>query len=931
MNLWKHIRRPSGTLFMMLIPASMGSIGAELKAADANNSDLNSNKVVEAEPGQGLLLASLSSSVQSVFETESDPVIQQIKAAPASQAGFTIKPVSLIVQEVKTVDVTSPVSVPAEAKSVSTEAHSSTQEKQPLFIASNEVPAGFENFDTPQQSLIDIYYGNRYLTSQLATFQGDNVTFANPAEVVRLIGSISDPEFMKSALTGELNSNAEAICQEGQTEGCGVINPPVAGVIFDENTFRADVFINPRFLLTRAADVRKYLPPSDAGFALLQNASAVVSGSTQEDSKNDYTLNGLTLLSYKENSLYWSWDYSKSQHFSVNQLYAQREFEGIEYNAGLLSSRSFGLNFTSDQTLLGARLETSDNTRNDTDFSRGMPVEVFMPLRGRIEVHKDGRLIASFFHEAGLQELDTSGFPSGAYDIEIRILDEQGNEQSRTEQFFAKQYQLPPIGEWRYFAEAGQILNRTSENAFAEKTDQWLARAGVSRRLSDTTAGTLAVAANKDSSLAELGIYNLGYRYELSPSLMLADDGQYGMQVNARTWVGDISLNGNYRRLWEKEVQDVVENRPALLGGAFEQAGFSVATPFMDGSLNYRFSSSRTGDSDPTKSHSINYRRNLFRTTKSNTSLQISLSESEGNKVALFSVEWSMRNDRWNFRASPQVELQNNNGVRNSRESARLNASWEDGELYAGRLRGSLGASFSEGQRNLSSSAQYANHLGRASLNVNHNSSDSGNNVTSYSGSFSTSFLTDGDVVAVGGEQSAESAVVVNVDGRDGDVFDVKINGSRRGYAVAGQASVIPLSPFEQYTITLTPSGNSFYSFDESQRNFTLYPGNVVTLDYEAIALQLLFGRLLFNGEPLDGARITGGLYSASTDDIGLFQLEARTDVDTLQVELNNGWLCSLDIPEASEKNVLRMGSIELADASCAPQLEGQLAISKRK
>ena len=35
-------------------------------------------------------------------------------------------------------------------------------------------------------------------------------------------------------------------------------------------------------LLTRAADVRKYLPPSDAGFALMQNFSAAVSGSTAE-------------------------------------------------------------------------------------------------------------------------------------------------------------------------------------------------------------------------------------------------------------------------------------------------------------------------------------------------------------------------------------------------------------------------------------------------------------------------------------------------------------------------------------------------------------------------------------------------------------------------------------------------------------------------
>ena len=803
--------------------------------------------------------------------------------------------------------------------------------EQPLFLASNEVPAGFEVLSEPQQSLIDIYYGNRYLTSQLATFQSGNVTFSNPAELIRQIGSINDPEFIKTALSGELATHNDKICIDQQPQGCGIITPPVAGVIFDENRFRADIFINPRFLLTRSADVRKYLPPSDAGFALLQNFSAVASGSTQKGSRNDYTLNGLTLLSYKENSLYASWDYSKTQHFSVDQFFAQREFEGKEYNLGFMSSRSFGLSFTSDQPLLGVRVESSDNTRNDTSFSGGMPIEIYMPLRGRIEVRRDQKLIASFFHEAGLQQLDTSGFPSGAYDVEILILDEQGNEQYRTDQFFAKQYQLPPVGEWRYFAETGRVMTRTSQAALPSATQQWLTRGGVSRRLSDTLAGTLAFAGSIDASLLELGFYNFGYRYELSPSLMMADNGDYGLALNSRVWLGDVSLSGFHRQLWKSdpfETSDV--DRPALLAGGSKQTSISASMPLMGGSASYRFGRTRNGDSESVNAHLLSFRTGLFRSAKSDTSLEVSLGESEGGIRAFISLEWRFKDNRWNYRASPRTEIFKGNGLDEKSESLRLSASWEDGDLYDGNLRFNAGAELGDDQERVDGSVQYANHYGRGTLNVNRVFGGS-EDITSYSGSFSTSLLTDGDVVAIGGEQSAESAVVVNVDGRDGDVFDVKINGSRRGYAVAGQASVIPLNPFEQYDITLSPSGNTFYSFDESQRSFTLYPGNVVTLDYEAIALQLLFGRLLLNGEPLNGARISGGLYSASTDDIGLFQLESRSDVSELQVELENGWLCTLGIPANEKNNVLRMGTIDLADAECAPQLEGQLAISKRK
>ena len=623
----------------------------------------------------------------------------------------------------------------------------------PLFLAANDVPTGFEILSEPQRSLIDIYYGNRYLTSQLATFEPGKLTLSNPEELVRLIGSINDPSFIRSALSGDLNSNADELCLPNQAQDCGVLNPPVAGIIFDEGRFRVDVFINPRFLLTRAAEVRKFLPPSDAEFSVMQNFSAALSGSTQQDSEDDYTVNGLTLLSYKENSLYASWDYSKNQSFSMNQLYGQREFEGIEYAGGLLYSRAFGLNFTSDQPMLGVRLETSSNTRTDTDFSGGVPIEVFMPLRGRVEIRRDSRLIASFFHEAGLQQLDTSGFPSGAYDVEIRILDEQGNEQSRETRFFAKQYQLPPEGEWRYFAETGQVVDRTFEGSFPGATDAWLARAGVSRRLSETVAGTAAIASMNGENLLELGLYNLGYRYELSPSFMVTDGGDYGFTVNGRTWVGDVALSANYRRLWRKDdasVNTVNAEEPTLLGDAFEQSSVSVSAPVASGSVNYRFNTSQSADSDPVRSHSIDYRTALFRTIDYDTSLQLSLSESEGNKIALFSLEWRYRSDRWNFRANPRAEIQDNNGVDDRSESMRLSASWDDGDLYDGSLSFNGGVESASGQRRMDGNVQYSNHYGRADFGFNHSQSGNAEGVTSYGGSFSTSFLTDGDVVAMG-------------------------------------------------------------------------------------------------------------------------------------------------------------------------------------
>lgn len=59
------------------------------------------------------------------------------------------------------------------------------------------------------------------------------------------------------------------------------------------------------------------------------------------------------MAAWEENSLYWSWDYSNTSDFSVNQFYGQRDFEGLEYNGGLLSTSGVNLNLSSDQPMIG--------------------------------------------------------------------------------------------------------------------------------------------------------------------------------------------------------------------------------------------------------------------------------------------------------------------------------------------------------------------------------------------------------------------------------------------------------------------------------------------------------------------------------------------------------------------------------------------------
>ncbi|MDD7804106.1 MAG: TcfC E-set like domain-containing protein [Endozoicomonas sp. (ex Botrylloides leachii)] len=784
------------------------------------------------------------------------------------------------------------------------------------------VPAGFEALSQSQRSLIDVYYGNRYIGSQLATYGPTTIRFSDPTALVRLIGNISDPTIVIEGLTGELSTNTDKICRSADQANCGMMVPAISGVIFDENRFRADVFINQRFLKTRPANVGKYLPPSDADYSFMQMFSATLSGARGDDNNtidsDDYTFYGTSVFAEGENSLYASWDYSKTQHFSLDAFYGQQDFEGVHYRIGLIDSEGFGFSFTSDRTLTGVRVGSSDNTRIDTQFSGGIPLDVFLPVRGRIEVLKNKRLIASYFMEAGSHQLNTSAFPSGAYDVEIKLLNEQGGLIKTETRFFAKEFNLPPANEWRYFMEAGKIMDRNTDKWLPQMTDQLLVRGGVSRRLTPTTSITTSAAINTENSLAELGLFNIGYFHELSPSIMIGNNSAYGANIIGRLSWGDVTFNGSYSQLWNDQYNNNLSTNTTdfstLLGASFRQGSLSFNTSMFGGSISYGFSESQNANEGTTQTHAISYRTNLYRFEDLNVDLDTSYSMSNDDQVALFSVNFRLRDDRWSWRMTPRAERRwqgNNSTSRN--ENLSFSGTWNN-DMPDSTVRANFGVETGREGERYTSRIEVGNSWGTGDIALNHVVDDFA--TTSYAASFSSSFITNGEYASIGGEHSAESALMIHVTGQEGDIFDVTVNGQRRGYAVAGHPSLVPLSPYDQYIVSINPTGTALYDFDERQRTVTLYPGNVVALNYDAVALQLLFGRLLYNGEPLRGAVLKGGQYPADSDDVGLFQMEVRHDKEAIEVVLDNGHVCSLPLPE-QEDSVLRLGTVDLNKANC--------------
>ncbi|WP_354011081.1 CS1-pili formation C-terminal domain-containing protein [Endozoicomonas lisbonensis] len=771
------------------------------------------------------------------------------------------------------------------------------------------VPAGFEDLLAPQQSMVDVYFGGRFVTTMSAVFTTNSIEFEDPEKLVRQIPAVLDAFPVIQALEGELDSHAEAICYSNRSQGCGIIDPDVAGVIFNADNFKADLFIHPSLLTVQALDKSRFLPGSEAGVAVIQNLSANISGNFNDgNSQENYTVFGSSFMSFEESSLQANWDFSRDQDVSVNTLLFERDYEGRLWQAGLVNTTGFGLNFSASRRLWGARIASSFNTRTDRSFTQGTPLEIFMPVQGRYEIIYEERLISSGLVEAGNQELDTTNFPSGAYDLTIRLLDEAGNLIRTETRFFARQTRLAPIGEKEYFLEGGRASQSSAEKILPEVLDDVLVRGGVNLRLADTLSGSFALAATEGQSLGEASFFKIGRNYELAPSFMLSDEGDYGGKLDARYRYGNFNISGSYLQLWRNNIRPATEFD--LLGNEFRQSSVSMNYPILGGNGSYRYSESESNSLDGSQTdrqtrQSVGYSRTLYRDGLYSVSMRFDTSwTDEGQISGLISLDLSRSKDKWTFRANPQARYDKTAAGESDRtEQLQVSATYNDKDTFAGSVRSTLRAEKAPGRTSAGLTSRFASTWGTANLNVNHAETDT-NTTTGYSASLSSSFMANNNVFAFGGESQSRSAVVVTVDGASlGDQFDVYVDNQRRGYALGGKASIIHLSPFRTYKVSIRPAGSSIFAFDEKEYEVTLYPGNVMDLDYNVNSVRVLYGRVrAAGGDWLVNASVQGGVGLAVSDEFGMFQAEVTDDSEQL-IFMKGGKQCLVELDIDDKKD----------------------------
>lgn len=789
----------------------------------------------------------------------------------------------------------------------------------PAITAPSQVPPGFEILFEPQTTIVDIYFGDEFIDAQMATFTNSEIQFSNPNQIIEKLITLLDKDAVRKALSEAIPTNTGLICYDSGQENCGELKPNTAGVIFNDGMLRADLFVNAQLLSIAAVGHRKYLPASDGDWSWLQTLNSAYSGSTT--SREDlFSLNSGSTFAFEENRLQIVSNYASNEKLTIDTAAIRRDWRGKEYQAGYFRTNSGSFQFMGDSPLRGFRIASTLDTREDLRQSAGNSLQVFLRSRSEVSIFKDGRLISSRFYDAGNQELDTTQLPGGAYDVTLRIRDAAGLVEEET-RFYVKNSQLPPADQALYFVEAGELVNTAynsdqTQSGFASGTGLTTIRAGYHSRFKDQFAFLAGISKVDSYNSLELGGNYLGRFFDIGVGGFAGNSARHGARLELRGQFFGVYLNANYRRVWNNNFigdQSAEDANADFIGEPNTQAYVSLASQLPFGRIEFSSRFNRRKNS-VIETHLARYEMPRLRFADTEIAMGFQFGREEGINTGLLTFEARLSGDHITGLLRPEYTYQNTspNTVRDMQTQGIV--SWHDRDIWTEQdLRLDLRARDQIDQRAIGAEMDLQTQSGRLRLQAENVDQNTGRS-TRYTGNGFTSFMVNNSHVKLGGREQSQSAVLIDIQGViESGHFEILIDGNYRGIAQPGKITAINLRPFETYSIQLRQVGSSFVEFQQQAKQVTLYPGNVVSLEWKIAELDIIFGRILDSkGNPVQNALIHGVSGLATTDEYGLFQAEVRRDIKTLNVETREQ-TCNISLPVYQ----VNRGIANIGDATC--------------
>jgi Mat/Ecp fimbriae outer membrane usher protein len=815
--------------------------------------------------------------------------------------------------------------VTAAEEKLSVEDSSTTELQLATATRKGWVPPGFEDLNEPQTMEVDVWYGGYYLTSALARFTFEELRFLTPQAITDQIPTLNDAERMQSLLSEGMPTNSGLVCRSEFEIDCGALQAEDIGIIFDRTNFRASLFIASENLSVADSQTSRYLPDSSAALSAYSQSGLNFSGNS--DQTLAFNLSNDTQIALAESRLVLRSNWTDEEGFVFDSLGLQREHRGKKLSAGLIRSDSPGFEFVNTEHFMGVSLESSLTTRTDLDQSNGNDILLFLSSRSLVEVYRDNRLLYSSYYDVGNQLLDTSSLPSGSYNIEIRTTDLSGNTNIDT-RFYSKSARLAPTDQGLYFFQAGSLVESGRGDLLPEQLNNFV-RAGYRKRLSASMGAGLALSATEDSRLLELSVFKQGQNFEFSSGLAYEDDSTLGISAELRLNYEFIDLDLSTRQILNSAQPSQSAALRQLADSQTEyRANLRFRSKIGMWNLFYR-DSNREATSNPLLAADIDL------------AIEAVYVESFNRSNRNYGMRWNYNGMKFRggqLRASAELSRNNdatlfvlgltyNFGSRQRQYSIapRMTAGTdEDGNSYS-RLEGSSSTNWRMGNAEQHRLNLRAQRQGQSIIEANYQNtaSSAANDITarydfsakqlSYNGSLRSTIATTRTSSAFGNSQNGQSAFLINIDAAEDDSseYEVLVNGSPKGKTQPGRTLLVPVAPYETYNVKLVSKGESLINLKENNFVKTVYPGNVIALEWSAQTVKVGYGRILdAAGQPFSNAVVSTSGGISMSDQYGYFQLEVTEDTSSFDVRRGDD-TCQVNFTQDNaQKMVVPLGDL---------------------
>jgi hypothetical protein len=766
-------------------------------------------------------------------------------------------------------------------------------EPESVFRDTGGAPPGFETLIEPQRTLVDLSFAGDSLSPVEAIYAPGSFVFVDPVAVVALLSGIKNEAEVVAALRGKLAPNANKVCRSrGVPAGCGRIEVETAGVIFDEGRFAVEVVLHPRMIEIAPIELERYLPPPKDEFSTLASLSGSYSGLSE--SSDAYDLQGDAIAAFGRQHLRVVGGVGTGGRGRLERLVGEINWPDYEMTGGIF--RSLPIRAMGDREFAGLRASVSHKTqiRQSLEKSYSSPIQVFLPRRSRIEVLRDGRLLASGIYDAGSQNLDTSALPEGAYDVELRIIDSVSGDREE-QRFFAKSTQLPPRGEPLYFGEAG-ILRRDRTQFGEFDFDGAFMRVGGAIRHTDRLGYDADIAWVNREVIFGLGTFVMDRGVNLRAGGIVSHRGAGGIELlgSVNRWGSWATLN--VRGLWG-------DTDPEGLGAPYTDINGRLGKAI--GPFNYQLraqwrQSRLSGGVQSNYAVTPSVRWSFLRGSRFRGDAILEFSQTDQGQVVWLRFNVLMWYRDWTLQENADLRYTALGSENHTSFDADLRAIWHDRDLWPGDARFSPSVHSRAGRRSIGFETDYRGTQGGASLYAEQAWPRGSPNETLYGGSFGVGLAGRSDGISLGGRDAARSAVVVDLRGTPaGAVFDVLTGSTKRGTALVGKRTLIFFEPYHAYDVRIVPRGDLITAFDTEARKVSLFPGTTSLLVWNIDQVFILLTVLVReNGEFAADMWVDGAVGPARTDAYGFLQAEVSAGSTlTLRDPKTREEVCSFQVP----------------------------------